>query len=322
MSPARLFYWGALTTVLLPAAALSAVRLVEPDLARAVQLQAFTPFGLPLYAAGLVLLLGGIARGVAGRRALLVPLVLVLAGLGLHGWWVAPLVTGDQPEPAAGGEEVVVMTSNLYAGRGDAAQLVEEASAARVDVLVVSEVTERAVLDMEAVGLAEVFPYRAGRPGERVEGTMVFSREPVEVIDTLDTLFDGLRVRTGALDLLAVHPAPPTLFHDWGQDHRTILTVAQEPGVDLVAGDLNATLDHAPVRALVDAGYRDTAEVANEGLAATWPVDGGYPVLGWLPPLVAIDHVLVRDSWAVVSTETVDIEGADHRAVLATVAPR
>src|SRR5690606_20364184 len=132
--------------------------------------------------------------------------------------------------------------SNLFAGLGDAAELVEQASEARVDVLVVSEVTERAVQDMEAVGLAEVFPHRAGRPGEDVAGTMVFSRDPIEVVDTLDTLFDGLRVRTGGLDLLAVHPAPPTLVHHWGQDHRMILTAAQEPGVDLVAGDLNATL--------------------------------------------------------------------------------
>ncbi|MDP2775755.1 MAG: endonuclease/exonuclease/phosphatase family protein [Nocardioides sp.] len=322
MTPARFLYWGVLAAVLLPAAALTAVRLVEPDLARAVQLQAFTPFGLPLYAVGLALLLAGLWRGRANRRLLAVPLVLAVAGLGLHGWWFAPLVTGDVPEPRARGEEVVVLTANLFAGRGDSAQLVEEASEAGVDVLVVSEITERAVLDMEAVGLTEVFPHRAGKPGEGTVGTMVFSRDPIEVVDTLDTHFDGLRVRTGDLDLLAVHPAPPQLFHDWGKDHRMVLTAAQEPGVDLIAGDLNATLDHAPLRALADAGFRDTAELANQGLAATWPVDGGFPVLSWLPPSVAIDHVLVSDDWAVVTTETLDIEGADHRAVLATVALR
>ncbi|MFA6299327.1 MAG: endonuclease/exonuclease/phosphatase family protein [Nocardioides sp.] len=322
MTPARLLYWCALTVVLLPAVALSAVRLVEPDQARAIQLQAFTPFGLLLYAVGLVLLLAGMARGVAARRLLVVPVVLALAGLGLHGWWVAPLVSGDEPGPAADGDEVVVLTANLFAGRGDAVQLVERASEEHVDVLVVSEVTERAVLDMEAVGLDEVFPYRAGEAGSSVEGTMVFSREPIEVVETLDTLLGGLRTRTGALDLLAVHPAPPTLPEDWAADHREILAAAGQPGVDLVVGDLNATLDHAPVRALVDAGFRDTAEIANQGLATTWPVGGSYPLLSLLPPMVAIDHVLVTDAWAVVSTETLDIDGADHRAVLATVAPR
>ncbi|MFA6576667.1 MAG: endonuclease/exonuclease/phosphatase family protein, partial [Nocardioides sp.] len=113
-----------------------------------------------------------------------------------------------------------------------------------------------------------------------------------------------------------------TLPEDWVADHREILAAAGQPGVDLVVGDLNATLDHAPVRALVDAGFRDTAEIANQGLATTWPVGGSYPLLSLLPPMVAIDHVLVTDAWAVVSTETLDIDGADHRAVLATVAPR
>lgn len=322
MTPARFVYWCALAAVLVPALALTATRLVEPDAARAIQLEAFTPFGLPLYAAGLVLLLAGLWRGAAGRRVLLVPVALAVAGLALHGWWLAPLVTGADPEPAADGEEVVVLTSNLFAGLGDAQELLVAASEADVDVMVVSEVTEGAVLDMERVGLDEVFPYRAGRASTSVEGTMVFSREPIEVVDTLDTLFDGMRVRTGELDLLAVHPAPPTLPQDWVADHRMILEAAQQPGVDLVAGDLNATLDHAPLRALVDAGFRDTAELANEGVATTWPVDGHYPLLSLFPPSVAIDHVLVSDDWAVVSTETVDVPGADHRAVLATVARR
>lgn len=322
MTPARFVYWSALTAVLAPAAALTVTRLVEPGQARAIQLEAFTPFGLPLYAAGLVLLLAGMWRAVAGRRVLLVPVVLAVAGLVLHGWWLAPLVTGTDPEPASGGEEVVVLTSNLFAGLGDAQELLVAASEADVDVLIVSEVTEGAVLDMEAVGLDEVFPYRAGEASTSVKGTMVFSREPIEVVVTLDTLFDGMRVRTAGLDLLAVHPAPPTLPDDWVADHRTILEAARRPGVDLVAGDLNATLDHAPLRALVDAGFRDTAELANQGVATTWPVDGHYPLLSLFPPTVAIDHVLVSGDWAVVSTETVDVPGADHRAVLATVARR
>ena len=40
---------------------------------------------------------------------------------------------------------------------------------------------------------------------------------------------------------------------------------------DLVVGDLNATPDHAPIRELADAGWRDAAELANEGWLPTWP---------------------------------------------------
>ena len=63
--------------------------------------------------------------------------------------------------------------------------------------------------------------------------------------------------------------------------------------VDLVVGDLNASLDHPTLRDLVDAGWRDSVELANDGFAPTWPVDSSFPVLGLLPPTVQIDHVMV-----------------------------
>ncbi len=311
--------------LLLCGLALTVVRLVEPDLARAAQLQAFTPLALPAYAAALVLLLLLALRRATRSRLLVVPLGVAVAGLALHAVWFAPLVSGSVPGAAAGAPTTGVMTANLLAGAGDATRLVVEASEAGTDVLVVSEVTRGDVAEMEGVGLSDVFPHRLGQ-AEAADGfvgaTMVFSREPIELVETLDTTFDGMLVRTGDLSVLAVHPAPPTLYADWKADHRAILEVAQAEEVDVIAGDLNATLDHAPLRALVDAGYRDAAELTNSGLAATWPVDGGFPVLSLLPPSVAIDHVLVSEAWTVTATRTVDVPGSDHRAVLATVAPR
>lgn len=325
MSPARVILTLLCAGLLVPAVALSVVRLVEPDLARAAQLQAFTPFGLPLYAAALVLLLLALARRATRSRVLVVPLVVAVAGLALHAVWFAPLVSGSAPRAAADAPPSGLLTANLLAGAGDATGLVVAASEAGVDVLVVSEVTRADVEEMERVGLSDVFPHRLGEAGAAdgaVAATMVFSREPLELVETLDTTFDGLLVRAGDLLVLAVHPAPPTLFAQWKADHREILEVVEREHPDLVAGDLNATLDHAPLRALVDAGYRDAAELTNAGLAPTWPVDGGPPLLGLLPPFVAIDHVLVADRWTVTQTRTVDVAGSDHRAVLATVAPR
>ncbi|GEP36790.1 hypothetical protein NPS01_04530 [Nocardioides psychrotolerans] len=312
--------------LLLPAVLLTVVRLVEPDLARTAQLQAFTPAGLPLYAAALVLLLLVVLRRATRHRLLAVPIAVAVAGLALHVVWFAPLVSGPVPRPAAdGGPTVAVMTANLLAGAGDATRLVVEASEAGTDVLVVSEVTRGDVEEMERVGLSEVFPHRLGQDGAvdgAVTATMVFAREPIELVESLDTTFDAMLVRVGDLQVLAVHPAPPTLYSDWKSDHRAILEVAEREEVDVIAGDLNATLDHAPLRALVDAGYRDAAELTNAGLAATWPVDGGFPLLSLLPPSVAIDHVLVSDTWTVTATRTLDVPGSDHRAVMATVAPR
>lgn len=321
----RTLFWLLCGALLVPGLVLTTNRLVEPDLARAVQVQAFTPAGLVLYAAALLLLLLAALRRATRRRLLVVPIVVAVAGLALHAAWFAPLVSGPVPRAADGGPAVEVMTANLLAGAGDATRLVVAASGAGTDVLVVSEVTRADVEEMERVGLTDVFPHRLGRAdaadGE-VTATMVFSREPLELVETLDTTFDAMLVRAGDLLVLAVHPAPPTLYPDWVADHRAILEVAERQEVDVIAGDLNATPDHAPLRALVDAGYRDAAELTNAGLAATWPVDGGFPVLSLLPPSVAIDHVLVGFTWTVTRTRTLDVPGSDHRAVLATVAPR
>ncbi|WP_309650379.1 endonuclease/exonuclease/phosphatase family protein [Nocardioides sp.] len=321
----RFLLWLLCVGLLLPGVALTVVRLVEPDLARTTQLQAFTPLGLPLYAAALLLLLLLALRRATRHRLLVVPIAVAVAGLALHAVWFAPLVSGSVPRSATDAPTTGVMTANLLAGAGDATRLVVEASEAGTDVLVVSEVTRGDVAEMEGVGLSDVFPHRLGQ-AEAADGfvgaTMVFSREPIELVETLDTTFDGMLVRTGDLTFLAVHPAPPTLYADWKADHRAILEVAEREGVDVIAGDLNATLDHAPLRALVDAGYRDAAEITNAGLAATWPVDGGFPLLSLLPPSVAIDHVLVSEARTVTRTRTVDVPGSDHRAVLATVAPR
>lgn len=79
-------------------------------------------------------------------------------------------------------------------------------------------------------------------------------------------------------------------------------------------GDFNATLDHAELRRLLDTGYRDAAEVAGEGLSLTWPA--GRPRL---PPLVAIDHLLVDERLAVRRVRVIDVPGTDHRAVFASL---
>ncbi len=98
-----------------------------------------------------------------------------------------------------------------------------------------------------------------------------------------------------------------------------MLDAAREHDVDAVLGDLNATLDHAPLRRLVDAGWRDAVELANGGFLPTWPSHGEYsPFPG---PVVAIDHVMVDDGLTVTEVDTVDIPGTDHRGVVATLAP-
>ncbi|MCW2766186.1 MAG: hypothetical protein JWO11_2145 [Nocardioides sp.] len=315
--------WLLLLAVVLPALVLTGNRLLEPSAGQAVRVEAFTPLGLPLYAVALAgLVVAGVAR--RGRwRLLVVPTAVCLLGLGLHAWWWSPEVLGANPPPAEGAKPVVVMTANLFAGRGDALALLAEASDARVDILVVEEITGGVFADMERAGLDEVFPHRAGAPGIAVEGTMVFSREPMGAATRLDTNLESWEVTVGDLTILAVHPSAPTMPEAWRDDHAAILAAAREYTPDLVVGDLNATNDHAPLRALADAGWRDVAELANEGWQPTWPANDLFSTVGVpLPTLARIDHVLVGPALAAISSRTVALDGTDHRAVIAEVAPK
>ncbi len=53
---------------------------------------------------------------------------------------------------------------------------------------------------------------------------------------------------------------------------RSQLSALPPPGADpvILAGDFNATLDHAAFRRLLDLGYADAASQVGNGLAATW----------------------------------------------------
>ena len=122
-----MLFWGAVALLVLPAAVLTTIRLLGLDSGRAVRLVSFAPLALPAYAAALVLLAVALlrrpARGGPGARLLVAATAAVLVGLGLHAWWLAPLVTGERP--ATEGRSWSVLTSNLLAGQGklpDAAQ--------------------------------------------------------------------------------------------------------------------------------------------------------------------------------------------------------
>jgi endonuclease/exonuclease/phosphatase family metal-dependent hydrolase len=78
----------------------------------------------------------------------------------------------------------------------------------------------------------------------------------------------------------------------------------------ILAGDFNATLDHATLRGPLDSGYADAAEQRGDGLVATWQ-DAGFP------PPVAIDHVLVDRRVAVTDYRVFDMPGSDHHAIYA-----
>ena len=322
---ARILLWAAALVCLVPAVSLTVVRPTDTTLGPVVRWQAFAPMGIPLYAAVLVLAVAGmLVERTWRRRTRLAVTAVAVAGLGIHLWWFAPQVSGATPEPAPGAKGIVIMNSNIYANHGNPEQVVDEVRRAHVDLLVVEEVTEWAVSRMDQAGLAQMLPYRIGSYGDGVSGTMVFSDVPLDDPVRLRTQFECWKVQLGDHTLLAVHPvAPvsPTSAGQWRSEHRTILAAAESAHADIIVGDLNSSVDHAPIRALEDAGYRDAAELDNSGWLPTWPANHAG-IIPWLPPVVRLDHVLVASGLTATGTHTVDISGTDHLAVVTTVAAR
>ena len=327
----RVLFWLVVVALAVPAVPFTLNRLVDAEAGPAVRMMAFTPLATPWYVADVLLVGTALVLGRAGsRRVVGAVLALLGLGLGLHVWWLAPQFVGGSPDPAEGAAELVVMTTNFYEGEADAAAVVRAAEDHGVGLLVVNEITFGTLHQLEDAGIDELLPHRIGEPNGAVDGTMVFSREPITEPVRLDTTFQSWQLTVGegegAVTVLAVHPVapvPPAGAPAWRADHETLLAAARDSGAQLVLGDMNATADHAVMRAWRDAGYRDSLELVNAGWSRTWPSNGITPVPGFHPPaLIQIDHVLVDDTLAVTDSSTVDVPGSDHRAVVATVARR
>lgn len=331
MGVRRVLFWLAVAGLLLPAVPWTLNRLIDADAGPAVRMMSFTTFAMPLYVPAALLLVVALVKGWAGpRRVVGAALGVVALGLGLHVWWVAPMYVGANPEPADGATPLTVLTFNMYEGKADTVELFEVLQEHEVDVVVLPEITFGTLDELTSMGLSDLYPYHLGRPNGAVDGTMVFSKLVLTDTQVVPMEFQSYSVVVGtgdeAVNLLAVHPrapVPPGGVPQWSQENADLLAAAEAAGTDLVLGDFNATYDHAPMRAWADAGWRDSLELVNAGLSPTWPANGLSPVPDFHPPaLIQIDHVLVGDRFAAIGSEVLEIDGSDHRAVIATVARR
>lgn len=324
--PLRTAAWVVLVAAVAGASLLAVLRLGDPTSRRLVEVVALTPLGLPLAALGVIVSVALLARGGRAFRptgALAVALALTAA----HTWWLAPLYVGERAP--GGAPSLVVMTQNLeYGGAGALARTV---MAHDVDVLVLLEVTPVRLAEILATDLGEQLPHTAGDDARQGLGTIVLSRLPVTRTAPLYEGAESLAVdlvddRFGRVTVVAVHTRPPYDPLGWRVDHAQVhaglVDLRADPDAALVvAGDLNATLAHAPLRRLLDLGLRDAVVQANGGWSPTWPVGGHQRRFGvTVPAFAAIDHVLTSPALTVTQASTAEVDGADHRAVIATVA--
>jgi endonuclease/exonuclease/phosphatase (EEP) superfamily protein YafD len=304
--------------LVIPVAAWAALRLLGLERGfPLVPLLAFTP----LAAAAAVLVVAATAL-LRQRVAALVAAVLAVLLVGS----VAPRALGGPSEPdGAAGPRLRVLSANMRYGNGSAKALVALVRRTRADVLSVQELSPQLVRELDGAGLAELLPERVVDPGGRGEGIGLYARVPLAPGSVPGTTRNPLAVASARLpggppvELVAVHVTPPfrNLVGAWRADLRALPGATPDGPVRILAGDFNATLDHAELRRLLDAGYEDAADEVGAGLRATWP-------RGWrFPHPVTIDHVLADRRCGVRAFSVHAIPGTDHRAVFAElVLPR
>ena len=306
-------------TTLVASLLLTVCRLFAPPQRLLVVATSFVPLALLGYAlAALAWWVVRRASADRGQGLATVGVVVALAGLLVHLGWLAPSYVGSH---ASGRPDLVVMTSNLRLGVGDAATVIRVVQQQRVDVAAFEEVTPQELTALD--GLRAALPYVAGQPAPGADGTVVFSRYPLGQPTSLPISKGAWQLRVASprpFTLIALHTSQPANWTDiWRSDHAVLLAAARRvDGPLVVAGDFNATLDHGPVRRELDAGLSDAARQANAGWQPTWPSDlrAGYS-LPWGLGLMALDHVLVSRQLSAQSTSTEVIPGSDHRALIA-----
>jgi len=309
------------------AAALTALRWIQPEQSVVQQAVSFMPWAIPLFVVALLLFLFHVFfPGKSRWQVTMVLAALSMGGLVLQGWWITPLYSGGSPEPGPGADTLRVFTLNVDTGSADPNDVVATAVTSRADVLVLQEVTDSSLGRMEEAGLGEAYPHRAGQPMSGGHfGTMVFSTSSLSGVTYLGTAESSVQVEVAlpgdTVWLLAVDVPGPDSSGAWTDDLGQLIELGGALKPAIVAGDFEATFDHQPFRDLLDTGLRDAGERSNAGFQRTWPVDlsrYGVP----LPRLTQPDHVLIGSDLTALSQNTLTIPGSDHRGVLAELAFR
>jgi endonuclease/exonuclease/phosphatase (EEP) superfamily protein YafD len=248
------------------------------------------------------------------KKAVTAVAVATTAALGFS---VLPRAFGDTQ--AASGQPFTVLTVNLFFGHGDAATVVDLVRRHRPDILNTQELTPAAVADLDAAGLKELMPNRVLQAEWSAAGSGIFSSHPLTQLDGLFQVIGHnmpavkLGLPGGAeIEMVDVHTLPPLgpQTKEWTEGLRALPPGPSSGPFRILAGDFNASLDHAEMRRLVARGYHDAGDTTGNGLIPTWPANKR------MPPLITIDHVLADQRVSIRGYHVYDVPGTDHRAVL------
>jgi endonuclease/exonuclease/phosphatase (EEP) superfamily protein YafD len=289
-------------------------RIADTDAVTPVpQLLAFLPWLLA--PTGLALVFAVLSRWRFG-------LVWGVAALGVTAWYMEPY--GKTMEP--GGlpvAEVRVLTSNVEFGAATDG-LIGAVTKQRPDFVFVQECDQSCGKRLEqALGERSknekvVYPYRQAVEGTGSEGSVILSRHPLQAAKGIPATM-GMPgavadVNGYGIRLQLAHPMPPlpSGLGTWRKELSALRDYAAA-NVDrptLVAGDFNATQDHAAFRRILDTGFMDGARLTGDTRTPTWPALTA-PALG-----AQIDHVLVSRGFTAHRTRFLELGDTDHRALV------
>lgn len=302
--------WAAGLLLIVPSV-VAACRAADTDGVTPVpQLLAFLPW--LLLPAGIALLLALLARWRTG-------MVWAVAVLAVTGWFVRPYDTGltdAPPGPVVARLEVV--TSNVEFGNATEA-LVATIRREQPDLVFVQECDGSCSDALTAEVSRTDYPYRNVIEGDWASGSAILSKHPLRpapgIAATLGMPGSVAVVGGRTVNLQLAHPLPPILsgVDDWQRELGLVRTYAAgakgQPTV--LAGDFNATQDHAAFRRILDAGrLRDSATLGGAARTPSWPAAARRP-LG-----AQIDHVLVSEDFSVRTARFLDLADTDHRSLL------
>jgi endonuclease/exonuclease/phosphatase (EEP) superfamily protein YafD len=218
------------------------------------------------------------------------------------------------------GRPFKVLSINMLFGQADAQAIMKMAHELDADVLNTQELTPAAVEQLDQAGLRDLMPHRVVQAEWSAGGSGLFSRYPLDPIAGVPARSGGHNTPAARLtlpgarpiELIDVHPFPPLgrQVTEWNQSLESFPSASPDI-VRILAGDFNASLDHAAMRRLLDRGYKDAAAQVGAGLIPTWPSNKR------IPPIITIDHVLVDHRVGVKAVSVHDVPGTDHRAVFA-----
>ncbi|QKV97156.1 endonuclease/exonuclease/phosphatase family protein [Streptomyces sp. NA02950] len=228
-----------------------------------------------------------------------------------------------RPMAVGSADDLTILASNVLHGRADTSALATLIERARPDFVALSE----AGWDFhdKLMPLIDGIGYRAWvsiLPGE-VDGVgVVLLAGPragdIDVTSGPELRYRHLRATGGILgrrSFIAAHTDAPnivTRVRTWRSDIGYLARWAHEPVTPIIAGDLNATADHARLQELVGP-CRSAADGSGQGLVATFPAS----LPRWAG--IHIDHVFVPAATAVTRYELIDVAGSDHRAILTKI---